>query len=61
MRKTKTSPCVTLMSTIIIDCVQQTVEINDVSDGYIPKYNQQEGRTFRTFHVSIIAFPDAVG
>ena len=39
MHKTKTSPFVTFMSTIVIDFVQQTAEINDVSDGYIPKYN----------------------
>jgi hypothetical protein len=39
VRKTKSSPYVTFMFMIIIDFVQQTAEINDVSVGYIPKYN----------------------
>ena len=39
VHKTKTSPYVTFMFMIIIDFVQQTAEINDVSDGYIPNYN----------------------
>ena len=38
MHKTKPSPFVTFKFVIIINIVQQTVEINDVSDGYIPKY-----------------------
>ena len=39
VRKTKPSPYVTFTFTTIIDFVEQTVEIDDVSDGFIPKYN----------------------